>query len=218
MVRRERFVVGGHRYVLYENRYDNRSRWMTAAIIAGLVIPTVVIARHLYVVEAERASYDDIYGAFYAPPIERPERVYTLDEVRHNYPLRARMRSVDVDTITFATGSWEIDSSQYGKLKLIADAMKKVIDDNPAEVFLIEGHTDRVGNTEDNLSLSDRRAESVARVLTEEFGIYPENLTTQGYGEEFPKVDDRRSRAAQPPRHRAPHHATVSGEAPPPPR
>ena len=51
-------------------------------------------------------------------------------------------------------------------------------------MFLIEGHTDAVGNDEDNLSLSDRRAESVARVLTDEFGIPPENLVSQGYGEQ----------------------------------
>ena len=37
---------------------------------------------------------------------------------------------------------------------------------NPDEVFLVEGHTDAVGTEEDNLSLSDRRAEAVA-ALTE---------------------------------------------------
>jgi outer membrane protein OmpA-like peptidoglycan-associated protein len=56
-------------------------------------------------------------------------------------------------------------------------------------MFLIEGHTDAVGSDIDNLSLSDRRAESVAVVLTEEFGIPPENLTTQGYGEQYLKED-----------------------------
>jgi outer membrane protein OmpA-like peptidoglycan-associated protein len=55
-------------------------------------------------------------------------------------------------------------------------------------VFLIEGHTDATGNDVDNLSLSDRRAESVAVVLTNEFRVPPENLTTQGYGKQFLKV------------------------------
>ena len=59
---------------------------------------------------------------------------------------------------------------------------------NPAEVFLIEGHTDAVGNDVDNLSLSDRRAESVAVVLTNQFGVPPENLTSQGYGKQFLKI------------------------------
>ena len=66
--------------------------------------------------------------------------------------------------------------------------MLRVIDRNPNEVFMIEGYTDAVGSGEDNLSLSDRRAESVAIILTEQFQVPPENLTTQGYGEQYLKV------------------------------
>ena len=44
------------------------------------------------------------------------------------------------------------------------------------------------GADEDNLSLSDRRAESVAVALTQQFGVPAENLTTQGYGEQYLKV------------------------------
>ena len=54
--------------------------------------------------------------------------------------------------------------------------------------FLIEGHTDAVGSDIDNLSLSDRRAESVALVLSQQFGVPPENLTTQGYGAHYLKI------------------------------
>jgi outer membrane protein OmpA-like peptidoglycan-associated protein len=53
----------------------------------------------------------------------------------------------------------------------------------PGELFLVEGHTDAVGSAASNLSLSDRRAESVALALTEYFGVPPENLVVQGYGE-----------------------------------
>jgi outer membrane protein OmpA-like peptidoglycan-associated protein len=35
----------------------------------------------------------------------------------------------------------------------------------------IEGHTDAVGSEVDNLSLSDRRAESVALVFSQQFGV-----------------------------------------------
>ena len=73
-------------------------------------------------------------------------------------------------------------------LSPIAQAMLKAIEANPNEVYLIEGHTDAVGDETDNLSLSDRRAEAVAIVLTEQFGVPPENLTTQGYGEQQLKV------------------------------
>ena len=39
-----------------------------------------------------------------------------------------------------------------------------------------------------NLALSDRRAEAVADALTNVFGIPPENLATQGYGERYLKI------------------------------
>ncbi|UCF55302.1 MAG: OmpA family protein, partial [Bradyrhizobium sp.] len=43
-----------------------------------------------------------------------------------------------------------------------------------------EGHTDATGNDVDNLSLSDRRAQSAAELLTQQFGVPAENLTSQG--------------------------------------
>ncbi|MGE0233636.1 MAG: OmpA family protein, partial [Flavobacteriaceae bacterium] len=64
-----------------------------------------------------------------------------------------------------------------------------VLDENPAETFLIEGHTDAVGSDYANLALSDARAEAVAAALTNVFGIPAENLVTQGYGEAYLKVD-----------------------------
>jgi outer membrane protein OmpA-like peptidoglycan-associated protein len=45
-----------------------------------------------------------------------------------------------------------------------------------------------LGSEEDNLSLSDRRAEAIAVALTEQFQVPPENLVTQGYGEQHLKV------------------------------
>jgi outer membrane protein OmpA-like peptidoglycan-associated protein len=62
-------------------------------------------------------------------------------------------------------------------------------------MFLIEGHTDAVGSDESNLVLSDRRAESVARLLSDRFGVPPENLVTQGYGERYLKIQ---TQAAEP--------------------
>jgi len=116
------------------------------------------------------------------------QRGYTLDEVRFSGGLRDRMRRIDIDTVTFDTGSWEVTADQGAKLEMVAKAILRAIQSNPAEVFLIEGHTDAVGSDVDNLSLSDRRAEAIAVVLTEQFGVPAENLTTQGYGEQYLKV------------------------------
>ena len=113
------------------------------------------------------------------PRTSRLEWPYSLEEIRYNAPLRARMPSVDIDTIIFESGSWEVSPDQGNRLSVIAGSINRGIETNPSEVFLIEGHTDAVGNEVDNLSLSDRRAEAVALILTEQFQVPPENLTTQ---------------------------------------
>src|SRR5258708_14823422 len=97
------------------------------------------------------------------------------------------MRRIGVNPIKLATGSWEIPPDQAAKLQAVADGLNRAIQTNPREGFRIEGHTDAVGNDPDNLSLSDRRAESAATLLTQQFGVPAENLTSQGYGEQYLK-------------------------------
>lgn len=64
------------------------------------------------------------------------------------------MPRIDIETITFETGSWEIAPEQARRLSAIARALGQAIGSNPNEVFLIEGHTDAVGSEDDDLSLS----------------------------------------------------------------
>jgi outer membrane protein OmpA-like peptidoglycan-associated protein len=123
-----------------------------------------------------------------APPVDVIDRRYSLDEIRYNAPLRDRMPRIDLNTVTFETGSWELGPEEIQKLAAVADSIKRAVEQNPQEVFLIEGHTDAVGDDDDNLSLSDRRAESVAVALTQQFEVPAENLSTQGYGEQQLKV------------------------------
>jgi outer membrane protein OmpA-like peptidoglycan-associated protein len=98
------------------------------------------------------------------------------------------MPRVDIDTVNFETGSWEIAPDQAQRLASVAQGIMGAVQRNPSEVFLIEGYTDAVGNDVDNLSLSDRRAEAVAAMLTSQFSVPAENLSTQGYGKQFLKV------------------------------
>lgn len=207
LVKRYRRDADGRETIIIDNesrRY--KSRWgrnlaiglgVGAGIVAGAAIlnavadvppPRVDVPRRQYIVDYEDADDDEVYEAFTAPPVDRIERRYTLDEVRATPALRDRMRRVDLNDINFESGSWEVDESQYSKLERVARALKRVIDRDPNEVFMIEGYTDAVGDEEDNLSLSDRRAESVAVILSEQFEVPAENLTTQGYGEQYLKV------------------------------
>jgi len=170
------------------NFIDNRRFRRGGPVLIDLGPLTLRMPRERYIVDYERASDDDIYDALIAGPVERLPRGYSLDEIRYNTYLRDRMRRVDLDTVTFDFGAWRVHPDQYNRLERIARAIHRVIDRRPDEVFLIEGHTDAVGSEIDNLTLSDRRAEEVAIILTDTFGVPFENLVTQGYGEEFLKV------------------------------
>jgi len=141
-----------------------------------------------YIIDTSSDPDRDYYRFLEQPPVEPVERVYSLDEVRYSARIRDKVRRIDLDTITFATGSAEIPMAQARSLRKVADAINKALEKNPGETFLIEGHTDAVGSDESNLVLSDERAASVANVLTDVYGIPPENLATQGYGERYLKV------------------------------
>jgi len=160
--------------------------------------PVLRIPQERYVVDYGDVYEDDLDEIFSAPPVAEIHDRYTLDEVRYNPNLRDYMARVDLDTVTFDTGSWSLSPGQIDQLSRAARAMNRVIDRNPDEIFLIEGHTDAIGRAIDNLSLSDRRAESVAYILTRFYDVPPENLVTQGYGEEYLKIDtqaaERRNR------------------------
>ena len=186
LLRRVRRSREGRDYVLIDNERDRpRSGFYGPVVLPPLRLD---IPRERYIVEAEDAPYDVIEETLLAPPVERVERAYSLDEVRNNQRLREKVRRVDLDTINFAFGGADVEPNEAARLDKIARALLDAIRRNPNEVFLIEGHTDAVGGDTENLTLSDRRAEAVAAVLTDSYQIPPENLVTQGYGEQFLKV------------------------------
>ncbi|WP_291169362.1 OmpA family protein, partial [Hyphomicrobium sp.] len=178
------------------NLIDNRRFRRGAPVILDLGPVRLRMPRERYILNYERASDEDIYEALMAGPVERLQRGYSLDEIRYNTYLRDRMRRIDLDTVNFDFGAWQVHPDQYRRLERIANVINRVLDRRPDEVFLIEGHTDAVGSDIDNLTLSDRRAEEVAIILSDTFGIPPENLVTQGYGEEFLKVPTLRAERA----------------------
>jgi outer membrane protein OmpA-like peptidoglycan-associated protein len=184
---RERNIIDNRRF--YRNVGIGVGLGVLGIIALNLPPPQVTIPYDQYIVDYEDASDDDLYETLNAPPIEDLDRAYSIDEIRDNYELRARVRSVDIDSINFDFGAWEVPPDQYDKLERIARAILRVLRDNPEAVFLIAGYTDAVGSEEDNASLSDRRAAAVADVLTDAYGVPDENLVTQGYGEQYLKID-----------------------------
>ncbi|CAN0655863.1 Outer membrane protein OmpA [Nitratireductor aquimarinus] len=191
VIRRVRVAPDGREQVLVfvpDERLDMVDRWRDPARDLPPLRLTIPVSD--YILEAERVENPDRYYTFLEkPPVEPVRRVYSLEEVKRSARVRDMVRRIDLDTVEFGFGSAEIQESEIDELEAIATAIDRMLERNPAETFLIEGHTDAVGSDLANLALSDRRAESVARALTDVFGIPPENLVTQGYGERYLKID-----------------------------
>lgn len=189
ILQRSRVDRDGNEYLMiYAPERDEGPR--PAIIDVGYELPPMRLRIPVreYIADVSDDPGRDYYDFLAEPPVERVERVYTIDEVRHSARLRDKVRRIDLDTITFPTGSAEVSMSQAKTMRSVAAAMEKVLAKDPGETFFIEGHTDAVGSDRSNLVLSDQRAESVASLLTEVYGIPAENLVTQGYGERFLKV------------------------------
>lgn len=111
-------------------------------------------------------------------------RAFSLAQIRQIEQVRALAPAVTVQNVTFPSGSSAIGPDQAPALSELGRTMQDMIAANPEEIFLVEGHTDAVGDPAYNLALSDRRAESLALALSDYYGVPSENMVVQGYGEE----------------------------------
>jgi len=189
VIQRSRIMPDGQEYVLfYAEANSDGSR--EAFVDPGRNLPPLRLGIPIadYILDATDAEPSAYLDFLLEPPVEQVERLYSVEEVRRSARIRDKVRRVDMDSLTFEFGKASIAEDQIQRLSDVADAMSEILDRNPAETFLIEGHTDAVGRDELNLLLSDKRAETIAVALTDVFGIPPENLVTQGYGERYLKV------------------------------
>ncbi|MBB3590979.1 outer membrane protein OmpA-like peptidoglycan-associated protein [Rhizobium sp. BK529] len=191
IIQRSRIDARGREDVLYYSPelYEDPNRDYFEDPGADLPPMRLSVPLDDYIIDTSTEPDRDYYEFLSEPPVEPVERIYSLNEVKYSARIRDKVRRIDLDTITFATGSAEVPMSQARTLRKVADAIKEILDKNASETFLIEGHTDAVGSAQSNLILSDQRAESVANVLTDVYGIPAENLATQGYGEQYLKVN-----------------------------
>jgi outer membrane protein OmpA-like peptidoglycan-associated protein len=84
--------------------------------------------------------------------------------------------------ILFATGKADLQPESRPVLKEIASTLKQHADLK----ILIEGHTDNVGSSAANLTLSDARAAAVKATLVSDFGVDGSRITTKGFGDTKP--------------------------------
>ena len=187
VLRRSRITPDGREYVLaYYDEEDDFTEYQDP----GEDLPPLIlnIPARDYVLDARDVDDAEVADFFSQPPVEQVRRIYSIEEVKRSARIRDSVRRLEIGGLTFDSGKATISRSQVGALSNVANAMLFLLDRNPAETFLIEGHTDAVGSEISNLGLSDLRASTIARILTDFYDIPPENLVTQGYGERYLKV------------------------------
>jgi outer membrane protein OmpA-like peptidoglycan-associated protein len=107
----------------------------------------------------------------------------TLRQQLENLQLRQTESGVVVTLgdVLFETGQSILLASSHSSLVEVVDLLQS----EPDKRIRIEGHTDAVGSAQDNLELSQRRADAVMTALVE-LGLNAERVVAVGLGEDFP--------------------------------
>ncbi|WP_106746713.1 peptidoglycan -binding protein [Yoonia maritima] len=100
-------------------------------------------------------------------------------------------RFVFSSEVLFEPGSARLSPLGEAEIANIADILRSISDDIPSGidwVIRVDGHTDNIpvsggGRYSDNWELSQARALSVVRFMSEELGIDPRRLAANGFGE-----------------------------------
>lgn len=117
----------------------------------------------------------------------RVEPVTKSEEYVLQFPLASITAPVLIDNIFY-----DFDKATLRPESATAlDQLVALLKENPNVTIELSAHTDYKGSSEYNKRLSQRRAESVAKYLTEH-GIERERLTPVGYGKEKPKTIRRK--------------------------
>ena len=112
-------------------------------------------------------------------------------EVEHQHVLQFPLPSINVPVLV-RNVFYEFDKADLTPESTAAlDRLTNMLKEKPNVTIELAAHCDYRGNDDYNLRLSQRRAESVVRYLTEH-GIEAERLTAKGYGETVPKIVNKK--------------------------
>jgi len=95
---------------------------------------------------------------------------------------------IQLPNIYYDLASWTLRPES----KVSLDGLIETLNNNPTVVIELGSHTDTRGTDEANLTLSQKRAQSVVDYLIEN-GIETERLVAKGYGESVARVIDQAS-------------------------
>ncbi|MES2167902.1 MAG: OmpA family protein [Pseudomonadota bacterium] len=105
----------------------------------------------------------------------------TADERTQIAEIARDKPAIDLE-ILFEYNSADISPKAMPALAALGKALSR--QDLKGSVFFINGHTDAAGGADYNQLLSQRRANSVRRVLVEQYRLVPDTLIAAGFGKE----------------------------------
>lgn len=95
---------------------------------------------------------------------------------------------VEVENVLYDFGKWDLRPEVKRELNGLSDILKA----NPNITIELGSHTDMVGDSLSNVTLSQKRAQSVVDYMVEK-GIAKDRLVAKGYGKTMPKVINGRN-------------------------
>lgn len=105
------------------------------------------------------------------------------------YPYEAELKNcgqLATYDLAFETNSDKLKGTDWPILQTLADLLKK---DKSLKIE-VAGHTDSTGNAAANQTLSEKRANTVKKTLSDKYGVDASCLTAKGYGAEQPMADN----------------------------
>jgi chemotaxis protein MotB len=94
------------------------------------------------------------------------------------------------EKLLFKSGRYDVDPKGKEALKKLGEVLSK----QPDIDIVVEGHTDTVpfkrGELKDNIDLSVMRATTIVRLLSQDYGVNPKQMSAAGRGENFPIADN----------------------------
>jgi outer membrane protein OmpA-like peptidoglycan-associated protein len=118
-------------------------------------------------------------GRFVQTIRNRPTRSLSVGEREEIATIAKDKPNIDLE-INFDYNSADISAKSLPSVQALGRALTNP--DLKGSTFIVAGYTDAAGGEAYNQELSERRADSIKRYLTDKFGIAGTDLVTVGYG------------------------------------
>ncbi len=148
-------------------------------ILQALAPPKKPLTRGLSVGPQADPAKVAAEGAFVQKIRNRATRSLSSGEREEIATIANEKPNIDLE-INFDYNSADISSKSMPSVQALGKALTNP--DLKGSTFIVAGYTDAAGTDAYNQDLSERRADSIKRYLTDKFGIAGSDLVTVGYG------------------------------------